>query len=592
MHGAIQHAFASLFVLAASASGRTPSQLAALKQQSECKSEVATDNNEVMAAAAMGDAEALRAQLANKPELIATTDSTGATLLHFAAFAGHVEATLVLISLENDDLLVATDAFGFRAIDWAVLNSHSVVARVLCAAEGDASLLTQDAEAPLSPLHLAAASGDAEVVAALLAGGAKAAISEVSALELAIALGHVDCAEVLRHATEATAELSIQQRSSPSPSTPLPASIRRVSAATLAADRTAWDQALADSVPLLIDGLADYDGIGWGHELRSWDFAELRRRWGEHEVQVAYSPDEQYQRVVRRQSEADAHTDDAKGQHALCLHEPTTTQMSFATFVDELQAAKRPVPSSEATGMPVVEGMRRERSCHGKGAPASSRVEHLAVTQSRTESLAALDGLCGMDLPPLATTLLATPAAERRANLWCCQPPKVSRLHYDADDSLLLQLAGSKTFRLVDPAPLGGLTAHPTRELPAVPLMRSTRGTYTLGASNGEIRRNFPLVGIDEMEAAEENKDDAMARWPLWRHARTVSVEVPAGSALLLPAFWYHEVESHVDSDDAPNVAVNVWWDSGTAAGMRHGVLRDRLGAIARIPDGAAPTLA
>ena len=54
---------------------------------------------------------------------------------------------------------------------------------------------------------------------------------------------------------------------------------------------------------------------------------------------------------------------------------------------------------------------------------------------------------------------------------------------------------------------------------------------------------------------------------------------MPAGCGLLLPAFWYHEVESHVDAPGAPNVAVNVWYESGAPATVRHGVLRERLHA-------------
>ena len=55
----------------------------------------------------------------------------------------------------------------------------------------------------------------------------------------------------------------------------------------------------------------------------------------------------------------------------------------------------------------------------------------------------------------------AAPAGwdERLSNLWVCAPPKLSRLHYDASDSLLLQLQGTKRFTLIDPTPLGGLTS-------------------------------------------------------------------------------------------------------------------------------------
>jgi hypothetical protein len=76
----------------------------------------------------------------------------------------------------------------------------------------------------------------------------------------------------------------------------------------------------------------------------------------------------------------------------------------------------------------------------------------------------------------------------------------------------------------------------------------------------------------------------------LLEHGRSVTVDVPAGCALLLPAFWYHQVTSHADEpethdDDGAmplNVAVNYWWSGGYAAATRHGILRDRLGACAQ----------
>ena len=48
-----------------------------------------------------------------------------------------------------------------------------------------------------------------------------------------------------------------------------------------------------------------------------------------------------------------------------------------------------------------------------------------------------------------------------RQNLWVNRPPTLSRLHFDSEDSLLVQLVGTKRFTLVDPLPLHGLTTHP-----------------------------------------------------------------------------------------------------------------------------------
>ena len=68
-------------------------------------------------------------------------------------------------------------------------------------------------------------------------------------------------------------------------------------------------------------------------------------------------------------------------------------------------------------------------------------------------------------------------------------------------------------------------------------------------------------------------------RHPLARYAAAVDVDVEEGCALLLPAYWYHRVESSAPPDRL-NVAVNVWFDAdvgGGAPARLHRMLRERL---------------
>jgi hypothetical protein len=164
---------------------------------------------------------------------------------------------------------------------------------------------------------------------------------------------------------------------------------------------------------------------------------------------------------------------------------------------------------------------------------------------------------------------------ELKRNLWVCTPPKLSQLHYDCDDSVLMQLAGSKTFLLVDPAPLCGLTTYPCTQT-SVPLHRDSPGCFSLrlGAAGGPdaaTTSNFPLASLSEPD---------LERHPLLRHARVRSVTVPEGAALLLPAYWYHQVSSAC-APAAPNgginIAVNYWFSGGGTAAVRHAILRDHL---------------
>ena len=510
-----------------------------------------------------GDTEALRMC---SPDAFSERDANGATPMHYTAVTGNFEASLILLAASMNSLSTL-DTFGLRPLDWAVLNAHPDVAHLLSAAD-DALASKPASDDMMTPLQLAVAMGDAEMVAALLEGGVSTAHGcnngPLTPVELARTLGHNDCAEVLETLASATPAPPSPQLASPSP--PPPAQYRRTSATALAADRTAWDAALRDSVPLLIEGL----GEEWSAGVGQWSLDELRQRWGDHSVSVTYSPDEHYQRVARVHS-------DGPWQ----LLQPPSTTMPFASFVDTLRAAEE-------------DGGRRR--------------EHLAVQQSRTASLDELDGFGGRKFPPLVEQMLAGMGKstgeeqghsdvdgdcagnangegsglpdDLHANLWVCVPPKVSRLHYDSDDSLLVQLRGSKRFTLIDPTPLGGLTPYPTRLL-RQRLARRAPGEYELAQPDDDptVLRNFPLVGLAE-DGTRETRFDT-----LFRHARVTTIDVPAGSALLLPAYWYHEVESHTPEGEAAgeaNLAVNYWWgDKAVGNAMRHGVLRDRLHAVA-----------
>ena len=251
----------------------------------------AIDGTDALSAAATGDADLLRECLHADQSLIAATDANGATPMHCAAFTGHLECALVMLACCESENLRAVDAYGFRPIDWAVLNGQASVARLLCAADFDHASVAAGDEMLLTPLQMAAASGDVDVVDALVDGGVLEVESPVAItpLQLACTLGHDECAQALRAAQAG------QPPPPPLPPSPPPsaAPIRRITAAELAADRSVWDEALRSSVPLLIDGLADE----WAGTVGNWGFDELRRRWGDQPVQVAYSPDVEYQRI-------------------------------------------------------------------------------------------------------------------------------------------------------------------------------------------------------------------------------------------------------------------------------------------------------
>ena len=496
--------------------------------------------------------------------LVHALDTAGATLLHQAAFEGKPEVGDLLLS--KGAHMGAVDCYGMRPMDWAVLNGQATVVELLCAADAHQARSAPPWHGSLTPFQMAAAAGDVDTLRALIVGGATADAGGISAFEIARALGHDKASQLL-------VESGLAAPSPPRLPTyenAAPLKVRTISASELMRDPQVWDSSLLDSTPLLIEGLADE----WADQLHAIPVGALRRKWEHLRVQAASSPTADYQCF--------ANVADTSGRDVLCMLTPPARELNFAEFVDELDANLRD-PSRQA-------------------GPFGEPVEHIAVQQSSTANLGLVCGLGEDVLPSLASKLVRRSSQDEaesgvtslpkdlRANLWCCTSPKRSQLHYDGYESLLLQLKGTKRFTLIDPTPICGLAPCPIT-VPCARLVRKGRGRYEVRpvpaeASERSTFDNFPLL---QLQSIEEEKARGRLQ-ALAQHARVVTVDVKAGDALLLPAYWYHEVDSfcdnyelHRESDSAReiplNIAVNYWWRSHAPIGVRHGILRENLRA-------------
>ena len=135
---------------------------------------------------------------------------------------------------------------------------------------------------------------------------------------------------------------------------------------------------------------------------------------------------------------------------------------------------------------------------------------------------------------------------------------------------MLVQLSGTKRFTLVAPGPLHGLPVYPS-VLRALEMRRDGPGAYAAEGAAEREESHFALV--------DDPARPDLHRHPLGRYAAAVDVDVEEGCALLLPAYWYHRVESSAPPDRL-NVAVNVWFDAdvgGGAPARLHRMLRERL---------------
>lgn len=126
-------------------------------------------------------------------------------------------------------------------------------------------------------------------------------------------------------------------------------------------------------------------------------------------------------------------------------------------------------------------------------------------------------------LPPVPAALAA---GFSEANLWASPRATHSSPHYDADDNVLLVLAGRKRVYLRSPADYDGMYSHP---------LTSSDSNHT---------------ALDLAAAARRGVD-----------AGVLVLDAGPGDAVTIPEGWWHQVES-----EPGTVAVNYWCTGAAAA--------------------------
>ena len=283
-----------------------------------------------------------------------------------------------------------------------------------------------------------------------------------------------------------------------------------------------WHTTFARSIPAVVQGLAaEY------RHMADWTFDDYRREWGSNKVVVAFSDHPNFNR---------GQADPTYGR--LVMH-PDRVQMPFDEYLD---LASNPHPG-----------------------------EHLAVQQSPSRDFSEF-GL--PSLPPLLDELVKYTLNAR--NFWAATPPKVSVLHYDWQDSVLMQISGSKRFTIIDPARLN--TAYPCVAYLSQ-LKRVAPGIFERRLTSRELD-NFPLLNVSHPD---------LERHPLAAESHKIVVDLEPGDALLLPAYWYHQVDSFAPPGRL-NVAVNYWFQGHSLATRLYRTLRENLfiNCTEKMPAGVA----
>lgn len=281
--------------------------------------------------------------------------------------------------------------------------------------------------------------------------------------------------------------------------------IKRLDAADVRSRTGMWlhQKTFARHVPCVVSGVDS----AWSEQMRamrSWTLDDFERQWGGHTVTVAFQPSSLFYHSAPHPV------------HGRLLQLPDRHEVLFRHFVEEIRANRR-------------------------------HLEHVVVQQSPSYDLSEF-GLPA--LPPMFEDLARHTLNSR--NLWLAVPPADSELHFDAHDSVLLQISGTKRFTMVDPT---GMEAVYPCVMKMEQLTRVAPGQYTKEVLHQE-RDNLALVNFTHPD---------LKRHPRFKHARIFTVDLPPGSALLLPGYWYHHVQSFADPG-LVNVAVNYWFQGNSFA--------------------------
>eukprot|EP00811_Abedinium_folium_P023459 NODE_3302_length_2056_cov_23.601348.p1 GENE.NODE_3302_length_2056_cov_23.601348~~NODE_3302_length_2056_cov_23.601348.p1 ORF type:complete len:555 (-),score=116.32 NODE_3302_length_2056_cov_23.601348:292-1956(-) len=104
-------------------------------------------------------------------------------------------------------------------------------------------------------------------------------------------------------------------------------------------------------------------------------------------------------------------------------------------------------------------------------------------------------------------------------------------IHFDPSENLLIVIEGRKTFTIFPPT-----------------------DNECLYPSN---RPSFANCGVAPFMDPKDMTPETALRWPLYKYARPITVELQAGDVFYLPIFWWHCVAS----GDSRNMILN-WWCS------------------------------
>jgi ankyrin repeat protein len=151
-------------------------------------------------AAALGQAEHVRAWLEREKELLDACSPDGFTALALASYFGHREVVLDLLTRDAEVNAVANNAMRVMPLHAAVSGGHHSIAKALLA---HGARVNAPQQMGWRALHAAAQSGDVQMIELLLAHGADPSAQNdhgLTPLDVAQERGHIEAVRALNGA--------------------------------------------------------------------------------------------------------------------------------------------------------------------------------------------------------------------------------------------------------------------------------------------------------------------------------------------------------------------------------------------------------
>eukprot|EP00945_MAST-04E_sp_MAST-4E-sp1_P004269 g4269.t1 len=276
----------------------------------------------------------------------------------------------------------------------------------------------------------------------------------------------------------------------------------RIDSRTVSPD-TFFKDFVAAHKPVIIEHLVDH----WG-ALSKWDdVGHLVEHCGDSYVTVNYSPDGYGDSVKQLQT----------GQRVFV--KPLEKKMQFRAFVEDLYEGKKP------------------SGVHPRAVPYLSRQNDSFSDEFKTL------------FKDVDTSLEFAERAFRNfpeaVNLWFGDERSVSSTHQDPFENFYSVVKGEKRFILYPPSDVPFLCEQVFQQANYV--MRD--GHFAVELEKDSFT---PWITVDPLLTS----DELGQKYPLYKFAHPVEVNLKKGETLYLPALWFHHV-----SQTGKTIAVNYWHD-------------------------------